>query len=86
MNLIYICVFHQASYINLLKMLITSIVLKGELNKENTDILIITSPIFQPIIQKELSNFDLHFYYYILDLYTLFDAGCARLNIFNYDN
>ena len=86
MNLIYICVFHQASYINLLKMLITSIVLKGELNKENTDILIITSPIFQPIIQKELSNFDLPFYYYILDLYTLFDAGCARLNIFNYDN
>ena len=44
MNLIYICVFHQQNYINLLKLLINSIHIRGNLNKETTDILIITSP------------------------------------------
>ena len=78
------CVFHQQSYINLLKLLITSISVKGNINKDTTDILIVTSPIFQPIIQKELENVDLPILYYILDLHSLFDAGCARLNIFKY--
>ena len=78
--------FYQKSYINLLKLLITSISVRSNINKETTDILIITSPLFQPIIQKELESFGLIINYYILDLYSLFDAGCARLNIFKYDN
>jgi len=86
MNLIYICVFHQQSYINLLKLLITSISVKGNINNKTTDILIITSSEFQPLIQKDLENFDLKLDYYILELHTLFEAGCARLNIFKYDN
>jgi lipopolysaccharide biosynthesis glycosyltransferase len=70
----------------LLKLLITSISVKASINKETTDILIITSPAFQPLIQKELESFDLPLNYYILDLHhCLFEAGCARLNIFNYD-
>jgi lipopolysaccharide biosynthesis glycosyltransferase len=85
MNLIYICVFHQESYIKLLKLLITSISVKANINKETTDLLIITSPSFQPLIQKELECFDLPLHYYTLDLHTLFEAGCARLNIFKYD-
>jgi len=86
MNLIYICVFHQRNYIELLNLLITSISVKGNINKDTTDILIITSNSFQPLIQKELETFDLPLNFYILDLHTLFEAGCARLNIFNYDN
>jgi hypothetical protein len=86
MNLIYICVFHQQSYINLLDLLIKSISVKGNINKETTDILIITSPTFQPLIQKKIESIDLPIHYYILDLHTLFDAGCSRLNIFKYDN
>ena len=80
------CVFHQQSYINLLKLLITSISDKGKLNILSTDILIITSQQFQPLIKKELSHFILPIHYYILDLNTLFEAGCARLNIFKYEN
>ena len=80
------CVFHQTGYINLLKLLVTSISVKANINRETTDILIITSPKFQPLIQKELEAFDLPLHYYILDLHTLFDAGCSRLNIFKYDN
>jgi len=86
MNLIYACVFLQESYINLLKLLIKSIAIRSNFNKQNTDILIVTSESFKPIIQKELSIFDLPIYYYILNVNTLFEAGCARLNIFNYEN
>lgn len=83
MNLIYMCVFHQESYIQLLKLLITSISLKGN---TKDDILIITSPSFKPLIEKELESFQMNFQYYLLDFHTLFEAGCARLNIFNYEH
>ena len=85
MNLIYACVFHQESYINLLKLLINSIYINANINKNNTEILIITIHSFQPIIEKELSEYDLPISYYLLDLHGLFEAGCARLNIFKYE-
>jgi lipopolysaccharide biosynthesis glycosyltransferase len=84
-------VFYQKTYINLLKLLIKSMSIKSNINTTTTDILIITSPTFQPLIQKELLNFTsgnnciLSIHYYILNLTTLFEAGCARLNIFQYD-
>jgi lipopolysaccharide biosynthesis glycosyltransferase len=77
------CVFHQESYIKLLKLLITSISEKGNINK-TTDILIITSPVFQPLIQKELEGFSLPIQYYILNLQTLMEASCCKLKIFQY--
>jgi hypothetical protein len=86
MNLIYMCVFYQESYIILLKLLIISIYARSNINKETTDILIITSPSFQPYIQKELEPYGLSIKYYLLDLRTLFEAGYARLLIFNYRN
>jgi lipopolysaccharide biosynthesis glycosyltransferase len=85
MNLIYMCVFYKESYITLLKLLITSISLKGNIDKNTTDILIITSQSFQPIIQQALSSFYLPIHYYILDLKTLMDASCCKLKIFNYE-
>jgi len=86
MNLIYICVFHNKGYIDLLKLLITSISVKANIDTNTTDILIVTSPEFQPMIQKELATFDLPLQYYILDLHTMFEAALARLHIFKYDN
>ena len=79
------CVFHQESYINLLKLLIRSISVKANINKETTDILIITSPSFLRQIQKELKSFDLSIHYYLLDLHTLMESACCRLKIFRYD-
>lgn len=81
MNLIYMCVFHQESYIHLLELLVKTISVNG--NIKDTDILIITSPSFQPLIQTLLDKYELSVFYY---LHTLFDAGCSRLNIFNYEN
>ena len=86
MNLIYMCVFYNKDYINLLNLLIKSISVKSNINKETTNILIITSPSFQPLIQDKLSHFNLPLYYYILNLNTLMDASCCKINIFQYEN
>jgi lipopolysaccharide biosynthesis glycosyltransferase len=85
MNLIYLCVFYQENYIELLKLLITSISIKSNINNNTTKILIMTSPSFLPLIKKKLESINLPLKYYILDLHTLFEAGCARLNIFKYE-
>jgi hypothetical protein len=58
--------------------------MKSNIHRETTDILIFTSPAFQPLIQEALVDFDLTFSYYLLELQTLFEAGAARLNIFDY--
>ena len=79
------CVFHQESYIKLLKLLITSISEKGNV-KANTDILIITSPVFQLLIQKELEGINLPLHYYTLNLQTLMESSCCKLKIFQYPN
>ena len=78
------CVFHQKSYINLLKLLVTSISVKAAIQKATTDILIITSPEFQPLIQTELQGHDLPIHYFVLDLHTLMEASCCKLKIFQY--
>jgi len=79
------CVFHQESYITLLKLLITSISKKSKINKDTTDILIITSPSFEPLIKKELECFDLPLHYYLLNLHTLMESSCCKLKIFQYN-
>jgi mannosyltransferase OCH1-like enzyme len=84
MNLIYICVFYQKNYIDLLNLLLKSILVKSNID-ENTNILIITSPEFKLLIEKVVSYCKIPLEYYILNYNTLFEAGCARLNIFNYD-
>lgn len=84
MNLIYMCVFHKQNYVNLLKLLIESISLRANMNNETTEILVITSPLFQPLIKLVLSKYKLPINYFILNLNTLFEAGCARLHIFQW--
>ena len=85
MNLIYVCVSHQQSYIKLLKLLINSISLKGNINKDTTDILIITSKEFYPFIQKDLEGFGLPICYYIVDVTSLMESSCCKLKIFSYN-
>jgi lipopolysaccharide biosynthesis glycosyltransferase len=79
------CVFHNESYINLLKLLIESISVKANINKNTTDILIITSPTFKSTIENELKAFDLPIEYFTLDLHTLMEASCCKLQIFSYN-
>lgn len=86
MNIIYICVFHQHGYIDLLKLLMVSLLIKSNINKQTTDILIITSLKFQLLIQEAMKDYDIILHYYILDVHTLMESACVRLNIFEYEN
>jgi len=86
MNLIYMCVFHQKSYIQLLKLLIHSISVKANINPETTHILIYTSAAFQPLIERELAEYvSLPIRYTLMELDTIMKASCCKLNIFQYD-
>jgi hypothetical protein len=78
------CIFHNESYIHLLKLLLNSISSKANIDN-NTDILIVTSSEFQPTIEELVSFLNLQVKYYIIDLESLFEASCAKLRIFNYE-
>lgn len=56
----------------------------AKIRKETTDILILTSSAFLPLIQKELEEFDLPILYYTMERHTLMEASCCKLTIFQY--
>ena len=79
------CVFHNEDYIKLLDLLIFSIAHNSD---GITDVLIMTSPDFLRIIQNKLHNnmYKFHIYYMTQQFTSLFEAGCARLHIFDYEH
>lgn len=85
-HLIYVCVFYQKGYILLLELLVKSIMERGHINPATTDILIMTSPEFKPLIETALASFQLPFQYHVLPLKTMMEAACCRLNIFDYEH
>ena len=85
MNLVYACVFFQDGYIDLLEMLIKSISKNTKLDNQ-TEYLIITSNDFKPKIEERMKSYNIPLLYYILEASTLFQAACARLHIFDYEN
>jgi lipopolysaccharide biosynthesis glycosyltransferase len=84
-NLIYLCVFYNRDYIKLLELFIQSLYKSSNIDNKNTDILIITSNDFYIEISQFINHFDLSVKYFFLELNSVFDAGCARLNIFDYE-
>jgi hypothetical protein len=84
-NLIYLCVFYNRDYIQLLELLIQSLYINSNIDNNNTDILIITSNDFYIEINEIIKKFELNVNYFLLEINNVFDAGCARLNIFDYE-
>lgn len=84
MNLIYMSVFCQESYINLLEMLIKSIKLRANLDNKTTHVHVLTSHEFKPLIENKISLYDIPVKYHLLDIKTIFDSAVARLEIFKY--
>jgi lipopolysaccharide biosynthesis glycosyltransferase len=85
-NLIYISLFYQSDYIKLLELLINSIYVKGNLNKDTTDILIMTLGEFKPLIEERLARFELPISFFIKEVKDFFPSLCVRFNIFDYEN
>ena len=83
-NLVYMTVFRNAGYIDLLALLLKSMKLKGCLNNETTDILLITHPSMNDAIGEKVVPLDFRLNLWYLDLHELIDAARSRLLIFDY--
>lgn len=77
-TLVYSCIFHNESYLRLFDLLYKSYIIHGKPGPD-VDYLIMCSPDFK-------SKIDPRFKIWCLDLKTKFEAGCARLRIFDYEN
>jgi len=85
MNCIFICVFHQTQYIDMLFLLLESIFIYGNLD-ETTHILIYTNTEFKNRIQKS-HLYNNHIRFAINDTYQCIDSSCkARLDYFHLDD
>lgn len=82
-HMVYMCVFHNKDYLDLLRILLATI--KFYTNMNNIDILVFTSSDFVPLIEKLSSLLDLPINTKTYDFPSLHLAGCARLFIFDYE-
>jgi lipopolysaccharide biosynthesis glycosyltransferase len=83
MNCIFICVFYEKKYVDMLYLLLESIFIYGNLD-ENTNILIYTSTLFMNIIKKSHLFNSAKIMFEINDTYNSIDSACkARLDLFN---
>jgi lipopolysaccharide biosynthesis glycosyltransferase/predicted O-methyltransferase YrrM len=83
-NLIYMSVFYNKDYIRLLQLLLISIKLYSSI--QNMDILILTSPEFEPLIQDLSKEVQIPLLIKTFNFTTIFEAATARLHIFAYKN
>jgi hypothetical protein len=82
MNCIFICVFNQEKYVEMVYLLLESIFIYGNLDN-NTHILIYTCTDFMNMIKKS-HLFSKKIFFEINDTYTDIDKACkARLDLFN---
>jgi hypothetical protein len=83
-NLVYMTVFRNAGYIDLLALLLKTLKIKGCLNNETTDILLVTHPSMNDAIGEKVVPLDLRLHLWYIDLHELIDAARSRLLIFDY--
>ena len=83
-NLIYFCLFHNKSYINLADLLLNTLKLYGEVNYETTDVLIMTHSDYKQELENITNALNIPAVFMICKFTTLMQAGCARLYIFGH--
>ena len=74
------------NYVNLLDLLLTSIHLYGQVNKDTTDILIFTDTTLQPRIEAVARRLGLQLMYNYLTIHTKWEAASSRLKLFDYEH
>lgn len=83
-HLIYACVFENRDYLKLLELLVKSINKNSPLSP-NIDFLVITHPDYVEYINQYIHLHDGRYLkIFTLEKSSLFEAGCARLDIFSY--
>jgi hypothetical protein len=84
-KLIYFCVFHKKDYLYLLKYLLASIKLFSKIEGD-TDFLLFTSVEFMEIVEGIMNDFYLDIKVKFFNFTSQYEAGCARIHIFDYEN
>jgi len=85
MNLIYSCVFGDKSYLKIFELLLKSLVLYGNINK-NITYLVYCSFEFKNKIEELLNLFDINHFIECVEIEEIFDMAAYRLNIFSFNN
>ena len=83
-NLVYMCVFHNKDYVELLRILLSTI--KFYSNLENIYLLVFTSEDFKSHVDNLAVLLNINIKTKIFNFTTMHEASCARLFIFDYDN
>ena len=84
MNCVFICVFNQKSYLDMLYLLLESIFIYGNLD-DSTELLVYTSSAFMHIIKQSHLFNDKKIKFEINDTFDNIDKACkARLDIFDF--
>lgn len=79
------CLFYNKRCIQFLKLFLQSLEKYGNLNKDNTDILVITSNSFYNDIIQNIENIDIPVKFWLVnEIDNIMDSACYRLNIFDY--
>ena len=83
-NLVYLSVFHERKYVELLKILMLTV--KYFSKTETMDFLVLTSPAFVPLIQELAAFIQIPIGIKVFNFTTMQEACCARLHIFDYEH
>ena len=81
-NLVYMCVFYNEAYLELLKILLSTMKLFSR--TDSMDILVFTSKEFAPKVQGISDLLDLPILIHTFAFTNFEEAACARLHIFDY--
>ena len=82
-NLLYFCVFHNRDYCRLARLLLTSMRLYSSMKA--FDILVMTTEEFRKEFEALAKELRIRVEVYTLPLKTVFQAACARLKVFDWD-
>lgn len=85
MFLIYSCIFGDKSYLKIFELLLKSLALFGNINK-NITYLVYCSFEFKNKIEELFNIFDISHFIECVEIEEIFDMAAYRLNIFNFKN
>jgi hypothetical protein len=83
-NLVYLSVFHNKQYLNLLQLLMVSVKMFSDTT--DIDFLVLTSAEFAPIVQTIADLTGIPLLTKVFEFTTMHEAACGRLHVFEYEH
>lgn len=84
-NLIYLCVFYDREFVNLLKLFVESYVLYNNHKNKDIDLMVMTNPEFERGILEICRQYDIDILIRTIDLCSVVESKISRLGIFEYE-